>query len=325
MNKKHMNSQLCKAFDEFVKSIESDEIKKILNEGTIITGGSLVSLLLGEHPNDYDLYFKNFKTCYKVAEYFVNKFNEGSHNGKKAELKIQSADFINKEKKFEHDGKWIKHEEALKEVETDKEPRIKIFISSDGVAGDSGDEENLFEDEEIQTNITPENDIDEELEEKPKYQPKFLTSNAISLSGKVQLIIRFYGDPGKIHENYDFVHCTNYWTSWDRKVVLKQEALESIINKELLDVGSKYPLCSIIRTRKFINRGWTINAGQYLKMCMQLNQLNLSDVNVLEDQLVGVDSTYFCMLIDALKKKQEDDPGFEVNNTYVAAIVDKIF
>ena len=67
-------------------------------------------------------------------------------------------------------------------------------------------------------------------------------------------------------------------------------------------MGSKYPLCSIIRTRKFIQRGYTINAGQYLKMAMQLNELDLKDVSVLQDQLIGVDSAYFDMVIRCNKK-----------------------
>lgn len=145
------------------------------------------------------------------------------------------------------------------------------------------------------------------------------------MSDKIQLVIRFYGEPDKIHENYDFVHCTNYWISKTGELVLRQEALEAILNKELKYVGSKYPLCSIIRTRKFINRGWTINAGQYLKMCMQLNQLDLKDIKVLEDQLVGVDSGYFSVLIDVLQKKKESEKDWEIDNSYVAAIVDKIF
>lgn len=306
-----MNAQLCKVFDDFVSSIDDSNVQEIIRKGTVITGGALVSLVQGEKPHDYDLYFKDFKTCYEVANYFVNKFNKGKCR-KKADLKIKLED------------KWISIEEALNNLE--KEPRIKVFIRSSGLAEseDIETEETPFDDE-MQTNIEPSTDIDKELEEKPKYLPKFLTSNAISLSGKIQLVIRFYGEPDKLHENYDFVHCTNYWTSWDRKVVLKLQALESIINKELIYVGSKYPLCSIIRTRKFINRGWTINAGQYLKMCMQLNELDLKDVRVLEDQLVGVDSTYFSMLINALQKKKEEDPSFEVNNSYVATIVDKIF
>lgn len=306
MNKKHMNAQLCRVFDDFINSITDEKVKALVNEGTIITGGALVSLLQNETPHDYDMYFKDFKTCYEVAKYFVNKFNSNTSSNK-AEIKIKLG------------NEWISFDAALQNL--DKEPRIKVFISSNGVAGECEDEEA----DDMQTNIEPNTDIESEIKEEPKYKPKFLTSNAISLSGKIQLVIRFYGEPDKLHENYDFVHCTNYWTSWERKVTLKQEAIEAIINKELLYVGSKYPLCSIIRTRKFINRGWTINAGQYLKMCMQLNELNLKDIQVLEDQLVGVDSAYFSMLINALQKKKESEPGFEVNNSYVASIIDKIF
>jgi len=217
-------------------------------------------------------------------------------------------------------------DEALAEYHRGYEPRIKVFIRSNGVAGDLNEEEDYdTTDNEMQTNVDPETNIEKTLEETPVFEPKFLTSNAISLTGKMQLVIRFYGNPSKLHENYDFVHCTNYWTSWERQVVLKQEALESIINKELKYVGSKYPLCSIIRTRKFIGRGWTINAGQYLKMAMQLNKLDLTSIGVLEDQLVGVDSLYFQMLISALQKKKEENPEFEINDMYITTIIDKLF
>ena len=69
------------------------------------------------------------------------------------------------------------------------------------------------------------------------------------------------------------MHCTNYWTSWDREVVTSAAALESILTKDLKYQGSQYPVCSIIRTRKFIERGWTINAGQYLKMAIQIGAM----------------------------------------------------
>lgn len=316
MNKKHINAQLCKKFNAFTNSIKDDEIKGLIQDGTIITGGAIVSLLQGEKPHDYDLYFKDFETCYKVTKYFIEQFNR-ENNCKEAEVKIQTSNKLNAEGE-----KWISYDEALKEISKGDNPRIKVFIRSEGVA--SSEELDSFEDEEMQTNITPESDI-EEIASEANYLPKFLTSNAISLSGKVQLVIRFYGKPEEIHENYDFVHCTNYWTSWEKRVNLKLEALEAIINKELIYVGSKYPLCSIIRTRKFINRGWTINAGQYLKMCMQLNDLDLKDIQTLEDQLVGVDSTYFKMLIEALENKRKNDSSFEVSSTYVASIIDKIF
>lgn len=293
MNRKNIKAVLSKKFKDFVNSIEDKEVSFLVENNSIITGGSIVSLLLGEEVHDYDIYFTDKNTTLKVAEYYVKKFNES-------------------------------HPETSAKV-TDEENRIRIFIKSEGVAGESETDEDIPEEhDDLQTNITPDSDL-ENIPPKPKYRPVYLSSNAITLSDKIQLVIRFYGKADKIHENYDFVHCTNYWTSNDRNLVLRQDALEAIINKELKYIGSKYPLCSIIRTRKFINRGWTINAGQYLKMCMNLQDFDLKDIKVLEDQLVGVDSGYFQMLIDALTRKKESDPDFQVDNTYVAQIVDKLF
>ena len=152
-----------------------------------------------------------------------------------------------------------------------------------------------------------------------------MSSNAITLSGKIQIVIRFYGDPEEIHQHYDYVHCTNYWTSKEGELVLKQPALEALLARELIYVGSKYPIASMIRTRKFINRGWTINAGQYLKMAYQVHKLDLNDPNVLEDQLTGVDVAYFLQLIDALRSHKEAHPDFVLNYGYLATIIDKMF
>ncbi len=121
----------------------------------------------------------------------------------------------------------------------------------------------------------------------------------------------------------------SYWTSWEGKLVLNPLSLECIMAKELRYVGSLYPLCSVIRLRKFIARGWSINAGQIIKMLWQVNQLDLANPVVLEDQLVGVDSAYFAQIITALKAKIEretvDGRAPEVDGTYLMTIVDKVF
>ena len=85
--------------------------------------------------------------------------------------------------------------------------------------------------------------------------------------------------------------------------------------------------------RKFISRGWTINAGQILKMAFQISELDLQDINVLEDQLVGVDSLYFSAAISQLRKLAEEkrvnangDPiEFSYDSSYLATVIDKIF
>ncbi|HXJ41375.1 MAG TPA: hypothetical protein VNH18_18985, partial [Bryobacteraceae bacterium] len=59
----------------------------------------------------------------------------------------------------------------------------------------------------------------------------------------------------------------------------------------------------LFRLRKFIKRGWSINAGQILKIAFQVSELDLNNLEVLEDQLTGVDVAYFVQLITKLKEK----------------------
>lgn len=280
MNKRAIKSVLQKKHNSFVNSIKDEKVRDLVDKHSIITGGCIASMLLGEKINDFDYYFDSRNVALEVTKYYVEEFN-----------RIRGAE--------------------IAELREKDNGRISIFISSDGIAEeDYGDEDE---------------DLPAEDNTKQDYRPIFLTSNAITLSNKIQLVIRFFGSPEEIHENYDFVHCTNYWYSKTGELVLNQAALESLLSKELYYVGSKYPLCSLIRTRKFIKRGWNINAGQYLKMAMQLNELNLRDVETLEEQLIGVDITYFQMLIEALNERKEKNKDFAYDSGYIATIVDRIF
>lgn len=294
MNRKTIHAVLSKKMEHWIKSIDDKELQKDVRRDVIVTGGAIASMLLQEHPKDYDVYFKTKATTKKVTEYYIKKFNEAKQGGPVAKIE-------------------------------ETEDRIKIMIRSAGVATEDSNEDLLNEPFEDAVEALEEADnISEESLEGDGYRPIFLSSNAITLSNKVQLVIRFFGEPEDIHKNYDFVHCTNYWT-FSGKVVLKPEAMEALLNKELVYQGSKYPLCSVIRTRKFIQRGFKINAGQYLKMMFQISELNLKDLQVLEDQLVGVDSAYFNMLINSLKKQVENKPDFDLSQDYVSSIIDRIF
>lgn len=310
MKSKTINSIICKKFDDWLSSITDDSVKKLVEENTIVTGGCIASMLLKESVNDFDVYFSNKETTKAVAEYYVKLWNES--NGDNGYV-LDGAE--------EHENNPEMRGGAALNMTPD---RIKVIFDSSGVAKEDGALEDEAEIEEW-----PEGKPTVDEESKPKYRPIYLSSNAITLSHKIQIVIRFYGDPDNIHQHYDYIHCTNYWLSKDRKLTLKQPALEALLARELRYIGSKYPLASIIRTRKFIKRGWTINAGQYLKMGFQLSALDLTNIAVLEDQLTGVDVAYFAQLVDALAKhsakEKEEGREFKLEYSYLASIVDKIF
>ena len=97
--------------------------------------------------------------------------------------------------------------------------------------------------------------------------------------------------------------------------------MEAILTKELRYVGSKYPLCSLFRLKKFVERGWRVNAGQILKIAMNLQTFNLNDLAVLEEQLTGVDVVYFHELVMKLREK---DPA-QVDGAYLVELIEKMF
>lgn len=315
MKAKSIKSIIRRKIDQWLDTIDNENLRKKVSKSVIVTGGSIASMLLGEEVNDFDIYFRDHTTTEAVARYYVDKFVSRKANGIKAPLRV-----------------------------LDEEGRIKIVVQSAGIVSAEGTDKpyEYFEGQpdesaaayvgDIISDPAQIEDTYQEITEKSEdttavennketYRPVFMTTNAITLSGQIQLILRFYGEPDKIHENYDFAHCMNYWTSWDSELVLRPNALEALLARELRYIGSKYPVCSLVRTRKFLERGWRINAGQYVKMAMQISELDLTNFKVLEDQLTGVDTAYFVQLLQRLKDK---DPE-KVNSAYLIEILDRIF
>lgn len=312
MKAKNIKKVIKAKVEDWLASIEDERVRALASKNTVVTGGCIASMLLKEPVNDFDLYFTNKETTVAVAEYYVARFSSKNKAGIPVPISVdQEGD------------------------------RVRIVVKSAGVASEEGTTTpyEYFEGRPddhagryVGEVLGDAGDIEEAMEEtteaalavddgKPKYRPVFLSTNAITLSHKVQIVLRFYGSADTIHENYDYVHCTNYWTSKDDELVLRQPALESLLAKELLYVGSKYPICSVIRLRKFIKRGWSVNAGQILKMMLQISDLDLKDHAVLQDQLTGVDAAYFVQLVSKVREK---DPE-KVNSAYLVEIIDRMF
>lgn len=317
MQAKTIKSVIRRKIDQWLATIQDDAVRKLAADNVIVTGGAIASMLMSEPVNDYDVYFRTGEAAFAVAKYYVDRFvKEGKNN---VVLKI-----------VDEKGQEL---EQFKSGLNGVGDRFKIMAKSSGVVSDeepaveyqyfeATDPDGEKSEEYINGAVSA---AEETSKDKGEFRAVWMSSNAITLSDKIQIIIRFWGEADKIHENYDFVHCTSYWQSWDGLINLRPAALESILAKVLIYQGSKYPICSVIRTRKFIARGWRITAGQYLKMCMQISELNLSDIHVLEDQLTGVDAAFFAELISALKKDMHDNGKKDVDKTYLAQLIDKIF
>jgi hypothetical protein len=310
---------LRQKIDDWLSTIDDELVKTHIKENTIVSGGAIASMLAGEKVNDYDIYFRTKDTAEAVAKYYVDKFNNA--NGTLSTTAMRSC---NPQVKVE----------TRKNVKGVEEERVIIYMKSAGVASEGQSEYRYFEGEGETSadafidslNVDPmatANDLAEIVKDKKtKYRPVFFSENAITLSDKVQLVMRFYGTPSEIHENYDYAHAMCYYDYKENDLVLHSEALECILSKTLIYKGSLYPVASIFRVRKFIQRGWRITAGQLLKIVWQLNDIDLKDPAVLREQLIGVDQAYMHQLLRALETK---DATQRIDATYLAKLVDEIF
>jgi hypothetical protein len=68
-----------------------------------------------------------------------------------------------------------------------------------------------------------------------------------------------------------------------------------------------------MRMKKYIKKGWKISASDILKICYQISNLNLNNIDVLKDQIMGVSTSYFIKFIDNLSQINNITPEIIFN------------
>lgn len=290
MQIKTIKKTVSSKMTEWLETITDATLREDVKNNLLVSGGSIVSLLLNEPVNDYDIYIKDMNVLKRLSAYYIQSVGAPFEilDGRERDSLLSDVS------KFAQDANVL---QAVA-IRTLKPDQIKLYRREGGMPFNEGKK-------------------DEEL----KYEVKFISPNAISLSNDIQIVTRFHGDSAAIHKTFDFIHATNYFT-FSEGLVTNKQALESIITKQLRYQGSLYPVTSVIRMRKFIKRGWNIGAGEILKILFQISELDLKNPDVLEEQLIGVDIAYFGLLIDILREKPEDK---EITSHYLGTIIDRVF
>lgn len=302
--------------DELPKTLRQDVMNNIL-----VSGGAIASLFRQEPVNDFDIYFKDMDVLIRLCEYYKEQYGTPDLlDGRKImeyvadniqerfnNSKYSAHEYIQKEQ-YKRFGPMGDMSAAFVQIMNLSDDRVRMLTPAGGY---------LVEYKDKKGKDIPEEELD-------KFRPVFVSPNAISLSDKIQIVTRFTGTPEQIHANYDFIHATNYW-DFENGLVLNLEAMTCLLTSELKYQGSRYPLTSILRMKKFVNRKWKINAGEVLKIMIQISKLDLEDPNVLEEQLIGVDVAYFSRLVHIIRGMYTKDQDFKLTKEYLWDWIEKVF
>lgn len=298
---KTIKKLLATKLDEWTDTLPED-LQQAVRKDAMIMGGAINALLMGYPINDFDVYFKTHQTAKAIAEYYVDKMQADNSTNFQAEVSTDH-EFVN--------------------IKGETETRVVIKIESRGVLAEETEAAVELQEYGATELALAEKDDETTSTEKEPYRPVFISSNAVTLSNRMQLITRFTGTKEEVLKNFDFAHAMVAYDWAENKLYLPERALVAMMNKSLQYDGSLYPIASIFRMKKFIERGWRITAGEQLKIMWQISELDMTSIPLLMDQLTGVDAAYMGALIDALS--EAEDAAETLTSTYVAEIIDRIF
>nr|WP_285864310.1 hypothetical protein [Lederbergia lenta] len=102
-----------------------------------------------------------------------------------------------------------------------------------------------------------------------------LTDNGITL-GKYQIVTRWYGNPRDVVNEFDFKHNMFYIYKGELNTYSKWEYLDDNVlrynEKRARDICG-----TIIRTRKFVERGFKLRNNEMAKMLLKLNEVGFNE------------------------------------------------
>ena len=75
MKKRTINDIISKKIDKWIATIDDPALKVRIWPAVIVTGGSITSMLLGEMPNDFYVYFSDITLATDLAKYYAAKMS----------------------------------------------------------------------------------------------------------------------------------------------------------------------------------------------------------------------------------------------------------
>jgi hypothetical protein len=277
-NRGYFNKKVDKSFcNDFIRD-------------TYLTGGVIASLKQNtdkpadEVINDFDIYFKNKTTLIKLVKFYLEKYHRF---GRQANEKIDCIKDIG----------LIYRDIEGNEYSEDQyiaDDNQKIFIS----LSIPDEYKQLQQHHEYRKWLTDKDSL------------SYITHHSLSI-GKFQIILRFVGEPEEVHKYFDFEHAKGVYDLYSGKLHVPQNVELAILKKELIYTGSIYPIKSILRVKKFLQRGYSIKHIYLLKMIFQVYRTNITNPKVLEDQLMGVYGENVSNFFSRLESGTMDSDLFE--------------
>jgi hypothetical protein len=144
--------------------------------------------------------------------------------------------------------------------------------------------------------------------------PVYETANALTYRRKgrdgkkldVQIITRFSGTPREILNTFDFTIVQGSFDFQTETFLLDDNFLPDIASRVLRYTStSHFPICALIRTKKYQERGYVLVNSTILAISFAINRLDLKTYKNVKEQLLGIDTMFLYGFLETLDDDTE--------------------
>ena len=143
----------------------------------------------------------------------------------------------------------------------------------------------------------------------------FITRNARTFLWKeqtYQVITAFNMPPEELFAKFDFTVCMGAYLPASRNFVTHENFFSDLAERRLcINVGTEYPICTIVRIFKYQKKGFTVFGSDIIKIALAVHKLELDNYKTLSNQLEGIDTLFMKELTDLLRSDAYREKAFD--------------
>lgn len=122
-------------------------------------------------------------------------------------------------------------------------------------------------------------------------------------------------DPEELLSKFDFTICMGLYDFSNSEFLLDSKFLPDLSRRDIIfNINTPYPISSLFRVAKYINKGYRISGLEIIKAALCINKLEIVSYRDVKKQIMGVDTVFLKPFLDRLdgidKDKKFDSSDF---------------
>jgi hypothetical protein len=164
-----------------------------------------------------------------------------------------------------------------------------------------------------------------------KASPVFVTDHATTYrceGNTFQLVKVVFGSAAEVFDKFDFTVCMGAYSCGEDTFTLQTHFIQHNSQRKLVfHKGTLFPICSMVRTVKYMRRGYTMTGVERIRIAMAVSRLQLTSWQDVKKQLQGIDTTFLKPLTDNMLSEGRADKTFDYDefDAYIEDIMTKYY